>query len=150
MDYQVNEVYSLKVLGIYLDPRTEQHYLKLQDTDGAEYRVKPFRYHIEWAGELETVNCVCCGLEPRPWFKLRKLDLLEKFYQVGDEYPFVVREKCTDNNGAQYYVIEDNILEIKQRYYTKDEHDVGDIFLLTHPLKMPSFRLNPKISLRKS
>ena len=131
MDYQVNEVYSLKVLGIYLDPRTEQHYLKLQDTDGAEYRVKPFRYHIEWAGELETVNCVCCGLEPRPWFKLRKLDLLEKFYQVGDEYPFVVREKCTDNNGAQYYVIEDNILEIKQRYYTKEEHDVGDIFLLT-------------------
>lgn len=131
MDYQVNEVYSLKVLGIYLDPRTEQHYLKLQDTDGAEYRVKPFRYHIEWAGELETVNCVCCGLEPRPWFKLRKLDLLEKFYQVGDEYPFVVREKCTENNGAQYYVIEDNILEIKQRYYTKDEHDVGDIFLLT-------------------
>ena len=131
MDYQVNEVYSLKVLGIYLDPRTEQHYLKLQDTDGAEYRVKPFRYHIEWAGELETVNCVCCGLEPRPWFKLRKLDLLEKFYQVGDEYPFVVRAKCTDNNGAQYYVIEDNILEIKQRYYTKDEHDVGDIFLLT-------------------
>ena len=131
MDYQVNEVYSLKVLGIYLDPRTEQHYLKLQDTDGAEYRVKPFRYHIEWAGELETVKCVCCGLEPRPWFKLRKLDLLEKFYQVGDEYPFVVREKCTDNNGAQYYVIEDNILEIKQRYYTKEEHDVGDIFLLT-------------------
>ena len=131
MDYQVNEVYSLKVLGIYLDPRTEQHYLKLQDTDGAEYRVKPFRYHIEWAGDLETVNCVCCGLEPRPWFKLRKLDLLEKFYQVGDEYPFVVREKCTENNGAQYYVIEDNILEIKQRYYTKDEHDVGDIFLLT-------------------
>ena len=131
MDYQVNEVYSLKVLGIYLDPRTEQHYLKLQDTDGAEYRVKPFSYHIEWAGVLETVNCVCCGLEPRPWFKLRKLDLLEKFYQVGDEYPFVVREKCTDNNGAQYYVIEDNKLEIKQRYYTKEEHDVGDIFLLT-------------------
>ena len=131
MSYQVNEVYNLKVLGIYLDSRTEQHYLKLQDAEGAEYKVKPFRYHIEWAGELDSVNCVCCGLEPRPWFKLRKLDLLEKFYQVGDEYPFVVREKCTDNNGAQYYVIEDNILEIKQRYYTKEEHDVGDIFLLT-------------------
>lgn len=131
MSYQVNEVYNLKVLGIYLDSRTEQHYLKLQDAAGAEYKVKPFRYHIEWAGELDSVNCVCCGLEPRPWFKLRKLDLLEKFYQVGDEYPFVVREKCTDNNGAQYYVIEDNILEIKQRYYTKEEHDVGDIFLLT-------------------
>ena len=131
MSYQVNDVYNLKVLGIYLDSRTEQHYLKLQDAEGAEYKVKPFRYHIEWAGELDSVNCVCCGLEPRPWFKLRKLDLLEKFYQVGDEYPFVVREKCTDNNGAQYYVIEDNILEIKQRYYTKEEHDVGDIFLLT-------------------
>ena len=131
MSYQVNEVYNLKVLGIYLDSRTEQHYLKLQDAEGAEYKVKPFRYHIEWAGEIDSVNCVCCGLEPRPWFKLRKLDLLEKFYQVGDEYPFVVREKCTDNNGAQYYVIEDNILEIKQRYYTKEEHDVGDIFLLT-------------------
>ena len=132
MNYQVNEVYSLKVLGIYLDPRTEQHYMKLQDIEGAEYKVKPFRYHIEWAGELDNVNCVCCGLEPRPWFKLRRLDLLEKFYQVGEEYPFVVREKCTDaNNGSQYYVIEDNILEIKQRYYTRDEHDVGDIFLLT-------------------
>lgn len=131
MNYQVNEVYNLKVLGIYLDSRTEQHYLKLQDAEGAEYKVKPFRYHIEWAGDLDNVNCVCCGLEPRPWFKLRKLDLLEKFYQIGDEYPFVVREKCTENNGAQYYVIEDNILEIKQRYYTKEEHDVGDIFLLT-------------------
>lgn len=132
MSYQVNEVYNLNVLGIYLDPRTEQHYLKLQDAAGEEYRVKPFSYHIEWAGKLDNINCVCCGLEPRPWFKLRKLDLLEKFYQVGDEYPFVVREKCVDeNNGAQYYVIEDNKLEIKQRYYTKEEHDVGDIFMLT-------------------
>ena len=131
MNYQVYEVYNLNVLGIYLDPRTEQHFLKLQDSHGDEYRVKPFRYHIEWAGALDNVSCVCCGLEPRPWFKLRKLDLLEKFYQVGDEYPFVVREKCVETTGVQYYVIEDNNLEIKQRYYTKEDHSIGDVFLLT-------------------
>ena len=130
MNYQVNEVYSFHVLELNQDPRTEQHYLLLQDDEGKQYRVKPFRYYIEWAGELDKVNCVCCGLDPRPWFKLRKLDLLEKFYQVGDKYPFVVREKCNDSNGAQYYVIEDNILEIKQRYYTREEHAVGDLFSL--------------------
>ncbi len=131
MSYEVNEIYEFKVLEIYLDPRTEQHYLKLQDDEGETFRVKPFRYHIEWAGELDNVNCVCCGLEPRPWFKLRKLDLLTKFYQIGGTYPFVVREKCRESNGAQYYVIEDNILEIKQRYYTTEEHAVGDLFCLT-------------------
>lgn len=63
MSYQVNEVYNLKVLGIYLDSRTEQHYLKLQDAEGAEYKVKPFRYHIEWAGELDSVNIQTLNLE---------------------------------------------------------------------------------------
>lgn len=33
MNYQVNEVYTLKVLGLVLDTRTEQHYLQLQDED---------------------------------------------------------------------------------------------------------------------
>lgn len=31
MNYQVNEVYTLKVLGLVLDTRTEQHYLQLPD-----------------------------------------------------------------------------------------------------------------------
>ena len=134
MNYQVNEVYTLKVLGLVLDTRTEQHYLQLQDEEGKTYRVKPFNYYIDWAGSLDTVDCVVGGIDElthRPWFKLRKLDLLEKLYEVGESYPFVVREKCVDNNGAQYYVIEDNVREISQRYYSRSNHEVGDIFSLT-------------------
>ena len=134
MDYQINEVYTMKVLGLSIDRKTDKHYLQIQDEEGKQYRVKPFRYHIDWAGDIDTVNCVCSRIDPitnKPWFKLRKLELLEKFYQVGEEYPFVVREKCVDENtGAQYYEIEDNILEISQRYYTKEEHSIGDIFTL--------------------
>lgn len=131
MSYEINEIYEFKVQELYQDPRNEQHYLRLIDEEGNTFRVKPFRYHIEWAGDIDKVNCVCCGLTPKPWFRLRKLDLLEKFYQIGEAYPFVVREKCHEENGAPYYIIEDNILEIKQRYYTKEEHAVGDIFSLT-------------------
>ena len=133
MNYQIIEVYTLKVLGLILDTRTEQHYLQLQDEEGRTYRVKPYSYYIEWAGSLDTVDCVVGGIDEltkRPWFKLRKLDLLEKLYEVGESYPFVVREKCVDNNGAQYYVIEDNIRELSQRYYSKQNHEVGDLFSL--------------------
>ena len=131
MSYEINEIYEFKVQELYQDPRNEQHYLRLTDEEGNTFRVKPFRYHIEWAGDIDKVNCVCCGLTPKPWFRLRKLDLLEKFYQIGEAYPFVVREKCYEDNGTLYYIIEDNILEIKQRYYTKEEHAVGDLFSLT-------------------
>jgi hypothetical protein len=131
MSYEINEIYEFKVQELYQDPRNEQHYLRLIDEEGNTFRVKPFRYHIEWAGDIDKVNCVCCGLTPKPWFRLRKLDLLEKFYQIGEAYPFVVREKCYEDNGTLYYIIEDNILEIKQRYYTKEEHAVGDLFSLT-------------------
>ena len=64
---------TLKVLGLVLDTRTEQHYLQLQDEDGKTYRVKPFNYYIDWAGSLDTVDCVVGGIDEltqRPWFKL--------------------------------------------------------------------------------
>lgn len=131
--YQENEVYTFKALGINFDSKTEQHYLLVEDPEGFQFRVRPYRYQIDWAGDFDTVDCVARINEGTGnlWFVQRKLDILEQLYEVGEEYPFFVREQHTDQNGSNYYLIEDNIQEITQRYYTKAKHDIGDCILLT-------------------
>ena len=133
-NYNLYEVHTLKVLSLNLDNRTEQHYLLVQDDNGAQYRVKPYHFQIDWKGDIDTIDCVVCGLDAvtgKPWFRQRKLDVLEQYYEVGETYPFIVREVCQDPNGAPYYMIEDNVLEISQRYYTNAPHDVGEFIKLT-------------------
>lgn len=133
-NYNLYDVHTLKVLSLNLDNTTEQHYLLVQDDHGVQYRVKPFHFQVDWSGEIDTVDCVVCGVDGatgKPRFCQRKLDVLEQFYEVGNPYPFIVREKCQDPNGAPYYMIEDNILEISQRYYTNAPHEVGDFINLT-------------------
>lgn len=131
--YKENEIYTFKALGINVDSKTEQHYLLVEDECGTQFRVRPFRFQIDWTGNIDTVDCVARVSEAtgKLWFVQRKLDILEQLYEVGEEYPFFVREQHTDTNGAIYYLIEDNIQEITQRYYTKTHHELGDCILLT-------------------
>lgn len=133
-NYNLFDVHTLKVVELNYDNMRERYYLLVEDADGMRYKVKPYRFQIEWSGDIGEVDCVVCGLDEltgRPKFKQRRLDVLEQYYEVGETYPFFVRELCQDPNGAPFYMIEDNILEIKQRYYTNVPHAVGDCINLT-------------------
>lgn len=135
MNYQKFEVYTFKVLGIILDSRSDRWFMQIEDEDHQTFKVKPYQWHIEWAGTIDTVNCVCTGtdLAGRHKFVIRKYDILEKFYSVGESYTFTVNtEKATDpNSGQTYYEIVDKSQDISQRYYTNDDLKEGDSLTLT-------------------
>lgn len=135
MTYQKFEIYTFKVLGIILDPKSDRWFMQIENDDQEKFNVKPYQWHLEWAGTIDTVNCVCVGNDMfgRPKFVIRKYDILEKFYSVGESYTFVINsEKTIDQNSRQtFYEILDKSQDISQRYYSNDDLNEGDPITLT-------------------
>lgn len=130
MIYKQFEVYTFKVLGLILDIKSDRYFMKIQDEDLNTYNVKPYLWHIEWGNTIDTIDCVFRGNDilGRPKFVIRKLDMLEKFYEIGKTYTFNIgSSKLKDQNtGSEYYEIVDRTQEISQRYYTNENHNEGD------------------------
>lgn len=130
MNYKVNEVYTLKVVGMIFDTHTDRNYIQVQDDDQILYNIKPYLWHLEWGGTPDTIDCVVTGFDNMgsPRFIIRKLDMLEKFYSIGETYIFnISSNKCFDSKtGNKFYEITDKVQDITQRYYTEEDYNEGD------------------------
>lgn len=135
MGYKVNEVYTLKVVGMIFDTHTDRNYIQVQDDNLYFYKVKPYLWHIEWGGTPDTIDCVVTGFDSHgsPKFVIRRLDMLEKFYSIGETYTFhISSDKCIDpKTGKKFYEITDKVQDISQRYYTEEDYKDGDSLELT-------------------
>ena len=130
MTYKQFEVYTFKVLGLIFDIKSDRYFMKIQDEDLNTYNVKPYLWHIDWGNTVDTIDCVFRGNDAlgRPKFVIRKLDMLEKFYEIGETYTFnIASPKMKDQNtGSEYYEIVDRTQDISQRYYTNEDINEGD------------------------
>lgn len=142
MRYKQFEIYTFKVLGLTFDIKSDRYFMQIQDEDGNKYNVKPYLCHIEWGNTVDTIDCVFRGNDAlgRPKFVIRKLDMLEQFYEIGRTYTFnIASAKTTDpNTGREYYEIVDRTQDISQRYYTNEDLNEGD----TVGLKVSGFTEN--------
>ena len=128
MKLQVNQSYEFDVIDM-CSSNNGLDYLLVFGPDDKSYKVFNI-IKCQYNNIPNTITGIVIGFDVNGNAKIRQDEcrVLQEHYALNHYYTFKISDKRTDNNGKDYYIIEDDFSY--QRWYSKDELEIGDDIIL--------------------